>query len=121
MASEEELWDKVVKAIREGRVFSRIIRTIYGDWIEVRLSSLGLAIWPHAGSDGLKYLNRLLAKTLRDHGATIRKSNGIRWAFIPLSSIPIDEKSAKRKMRKILERKKTVKEEVLVAEVWPWP
>ena len=33
--SEEEIWDRVVKAIREGRVFSRIIRSMYGDWVEV--------------------------------------------------------------------------------------
>ena len=113
--SEEEIWDRVVKVIREGRVFSRIIRSMYGDWVEVRLSSLGLAVWPHAGSNDLRYLNRLLARCLRQHGSIIKKSNGIRWAFIPLSSLPVDEKSTKRKLRKIAERKR-----VMVEEVWLW-
>jgi len=111
----EDLWNQVVKVIREGRVSSRIIRTIYGDWIEIRLSSLGLAIWPHVSSNDLKFLNRLLAKILRDHGAIIKKSNGVRWTFIPLNSIPIDEKSTRRKLKKAAERRR-----VMVEEVWVW-
>jgi len=114
---EKEVWAKVVKVIREGRVFSRIIRSLYGDWIEIRLSSLGLAVWPHASSNDLKFLNRVLARILRKHGAIVKKSSGIRWVFLPLSSLPVDEKSAKRKLRKIAERKRVYCEEVWV---WNW-
>jgi len=112
---EKEVWDRVVKAIRGRRVFSRIIRSMYGDWVEIRLSSLGLTVWPHASSNDLKFLNRVLARILREHGAIVKKSSGIRWVFLPLNSLPVDEKSAKRKLRKIAERKR-----VMVEEVWLW-
>jgi len=111
---EKEVWDRVVKAIRGRRVFSRIIRSMYGDWVEIRLSSLGLAVWPHASSNDLKFLNRVLARILREHGAIIRKSNGVRWVFIPLESIPM-EKRESPKMKKLMERKR-----VMVEEVWVW-
>ena len=118
MASEEELWDKVVRALQNREIPMRIIRAYHGAWIEIRLSALGYALWPQADHDDLKGRNRLLARILRNHDATIKKSNGIRWCYIPLEAIPIDERPAKRKMRAIT---KVEKPEVLVSEVWPWP
>ena len=120
MASEEEIWDKVVRALQNREIPMRIIRAYHGAWIEIRLSALGYALWPQADHDDLKGRNRLLARILRKHEATIKKSNGIRWAFIPLEAleaIPIDERLVKRKMRAAAKEEP----EVLVSEVWPWP
>lgn len=118
----EEIWSQVVETIKNGKVPMRVIRTYLGSWIEVRLTALGLAIWPQADYDDLKGRNRILARVLREHGSFIRKSSGIRWIYIPIDSIPSDQKkkSLFKKMKKIAERRKTIKEEVLVAEVWPW-
>ena len=119
---EKAVWNKVVETIKNGKVPMRIIRTYLGSWVEVRLTALGLAIWPQANYDDLKFLNRILARCLRKHKSFIRKSSGIRWVYIPIDSIPSDQKkkSLFKKMKKIAERRKTIKEEVLVAEVWPW-
>ena len=118
----EEIWSQVVETIKNGKVPMRVIRTYLGSWIECRLSALGYALWPESNHDGLKFYNRVLARILREHGAFIRKSCGVRWCYIPLEAIPTDQKkeSLFKKMKKIAERKKTIKEEVLVAEVWPW-
>ena len=119
---EKEVWAKVIEIIKNGEIPMRVIRTYLGSWIECRLSTLGYALWPQANYDDLKFLNRVLARILREHGSCIRKSNGVRWCYIPIEAIPTDEKrkSLFKKLRKVAERKKTVKEEVLVAEVWPW-
>jgi len=119
---EKAVWNKVVETIKNGEIPMRVIRSYYGSWIECRLSALGYALWPQSDHDGLKGRNRILARVLREHGVFIRKSSGIRWVYIPIDSIPSDQKkkSLFKKMKKIAERRKTIKEEVLVAEVWPW-
>ena len=111
---EKEVWAKVIEIIKNGEIPMRVIRTYLGSWIECRLSTLGYALWPQANYDDLKFLNRVLARILREHGAIIRKSNGVRWVFIPLESIPM-EKRESPKMKKLMERKR-----VMVEEVWVW-
>ena len=125
---EKEVWAKVIEIIKNGEIPMRIIRSYLGSWIECRLSALGYTLWSqviHSSQidySDLKGKNRFLARVLREHGSFIRKSNGIRWVYIPIDSIPADEKrkSLFKKLRKVAERKKTIKEEILVAEVWNW-
>ena len=119
---EKAVWNKVVETIKNGEIPMRVIRSYYGSWIECKLSSLGYILWPRSDHNSLKFYNRVLAKVLREHGSFIRKSNGVRWCYIPIEAIPTDErrKSLFKKLRKVAERKKTIKEEILVAEVWNW-
>jgi len=88
-------WNQVCTLIKDGKVRGELIRTINGCWLEVRLKNLALAIWPGASDDELKGKGRLLAKTLREHGAVICKKNGVRWACIPISESLVSLKMGK--------------------------